>query len=493
MGLKNTENQKIKKQQKTTLIHKFPFLHSPIIGPIGIIELTIIKLTIGLVIALNLAFKKPSPTIHSATPTAYSAHLIHSARSTHSTHKAQTHSIEQMKTKDILNDTKKRITKRFKISSLLKKRVSFWFNIYTKYDSQSHIIHHTKYPWIVFDVLNTKDIINGPGHHWTKYHRAKKAVSQQALQVKSILRRLAYRKNYKNLRGIERKLYNSLKKIRGKRKHVFLSASKNVRTQLGQKDFFLKGIESSTKYMAYMEEIFRKKGLPIELTRLPLVESSFNEKAHSKVGASGIWQIMPRTAKEHIHVTKYIDERNSPIKATHLAARIFKQYHRNLKSWPITVTAYNHGVGGMKKTIKAAKTKRIDKIINYRKKKHSLGFASRNFYTSFLAALYAEKYQNEIFHNEIISQKPLRAIKPIRLKKRMKVQYLVKKLGISKEKLMNYNPDLKWALKKNAYLPRRLEVHLPLEHKYNKKNLQEIAYIHHQFKSINRKIKNQRT
>ena len=57
-----------------------------------------------------------------------------------------------------------------------------------------------------------------------------------------------------------------------------------LRVQVGQKDFFQAGLEVSPRYLVGMEEIFRRYNLPTELTRIPFVESSFNQQATSKVG-----------------------------------------------------------------------------------------------------------------------------------------------------------------------------------------------------------------
>ena len=366
---------------------------------------------------------------------------------------------------NVLKDPINRISKDFKVPKKLEPRVSFWFDIYTKYNSDDHVIHHSEYPWIVFHIFNTKKIMGGKEHHWTKYHRAKRAISQKASQIRRTLKRLAKKKNYKNLKGLERTLYNKLNPVRGKRKNIFAFAAKKVRSQAGQRDFFLKGLKNSTKYMAYIEGEFKKQNLPWELTRLPFVESSFNEAAQSKVGASGIWQIMPATGRDYIRVTRYIDERNSPLKATHMAAKLLKNYKKQLKQWPVTITAYNHGIGSMKKAIKKLRTSYLHRIID-RHKSRNFGFASKNFYTSFLAALYAEKYCYEIFKHEKIVKEPLIKREVVRLNKRIRTLNLLKTLQLSKEEFILYNLDLKKALAHNTHLPKNLEIHLPFGHNH---------------------------
>src|SRR5690606_8417959 len=100
-----------------------------------------------------------------------------------------------------------------------------------------------------------------------------------------------------------------------------------------------------------MEEIFTQLDLPIELTRIPLVESSFNIMAHSKAGAVGVWQFMPLSGKEYMKVDPSIgiDERRSPLKSTIAAARLLKRNLKMTGNWPLAITAYNHGFTGIKR------------------------------------------------------------------------------------------------------------------------------------------------
>lgn len=178
-------------------------------------------------------------------------------------------------------------------------------------------------------------IATGKGPLWLRRERALKHVSREKVKVIRRLRQLAKRKNFKRLKGIDRELYEALNEVPGQRRQVIRFASRNIRSQLGQKDFFVGGLKASGRYLPHMEKIFLEQGLPIELTRMPFVESSFNVKAESKVGASGIWQIMPRTGRAYLKVTHNIDERNSPLKATKAAARILRRYNRALKSCPL--------------------------------------------------------------------------------------------------------------------------------------------------------------
>lgn len=364
---------------------------------------------------------------------------------------------------DALRDPALRINEDFRIPEILKRRTQFWFDIYTKYGEQHHVIHHTRFPWIVYKIIDLDEHFKGKKlHRWTRYHKGKRLVQKEKNRIRKTLRRLAKRKNFRNLRGLERDLYNKLIGVRGSRKKVFNLAARKIRTQLGQKDFFLNGLKSSNRYLPYMEEEFRDQGLPTELTRIPFVESSFNVKAQSKVGASGIWQIMPRVGKTYFHVNKYIDERNSPLKASMAAADIMKRNYRSLKDWPLAVTAYNVGSYGVRKALKKSKSTNLPQLIT-RYHKGSFRFASANFYSSFLAVLHAEKYHQEIFQDlDINKEDPLR-YSVYQLDKKLRAKRLLKLMQIDKETFLAYNMDLKNAVRKNAWVPKGFRLLVPLE------------------------------
>lgn len=362
---------------------------------------------------------------------------------------------------DILSDQKNKLSRDFKIPEKLKKRVGFWFDVYTQYTANQHIIHHMDYPWIIYEVVDVTDILNGPGHKWTKYHKSVRHVKNRRLAVMKTLKSLSRKKRFTKLSKEERRIYNLLKQAPGNVKSATKKAHRKMRVQLGQKDFMLSGIENSGRYIEEMEKIFESRNLPLELTRLPLVESSFNEKAFSKVGASGIWQIMPYIGKKFLIMKKNVDERNNPIKATTAAARLLDQNLKIMKTWPLAITAYNHGTGGLLKAVKKMKTNDIVRIID-RYESKSFGFASSNFYTSFLAALYSEKYHEEVFGK--IERKERLEYATVTLTKPLRLKNIMKSTGLTKEDFHSLNLDIKKdALNKNVILPRGYKIFLPKE------------------------------
>lgn len=173
-------------------------------------------------------------------------------------------------------------------------------------------------------------------------------------------------------------------------------ATQGIRFQLGQADRFRAGIVRSGAWSAHIAETMANMGLPPEIAALPHVESSFNPAAYSKVGAAGLWQFMRSTGRRYMRIDSAVDERMDPFRATEAAAQLLAYNYRLLDSWPLALTAYNHGAAGMRRAVEATGTTDFVRIARtYRSR--TFGFASRNFYPSFLAALAIEENPEKYF------------------------------------------------------------------------------------------------
>ncbi len=362
---------------------------------------------------------------------------------------------------DVLKDPNKRISEIFAINPNFKDRVSFWFDIYTKYNSSQHVIHHKLYPWLVFSVVDGNPFFKKYKARWYAEKMVKKHVRAQHKTIQQALHRFLKNPYKKPKTELEKTLVKIFKQIPGSRKSAISSCLKNLRTQTGQRNYFLNGLNVGSAYFPHMETVFQEMNLPVELTRIPLVESSFNLKAHSRVGASGVWQIMPRTGRGSLIMNRYFDERSSPIKATRVAGDLLKLNKKILKHWPVAVTAYNAGVGNVKKAKTQVGSHHLPKIIK-KNRVRAFSFASSNFYACFLAALYAEKYKQEVF-GEIEVLPPLE-IKLFTLTKPLNVNQIITSLEIDKTQFLNLNPDIKpLAIKNNRRLPKNFQIVIPIE------------------------------
>jgi membrane-bound lytic murein transglycosylase D len=212
-----------------------------------------------------------------------------------------------------------------------------------------------------------------------------------------------------------------------------------VRPQRGIKERTAAGLKRSGRYIAQMQQIFRDRGLPVELTYLPIVESSYDINARSSAGALGMWQFMRATGRHYMRVDRSIDERRDPLESTRAAASFLKQSYETLGNWPLAITAYNYGPGGMARAVKEMESDNLVELI--RDYRHPYwGFPPKNFYAEFLAAVEIGKNVNQYFP-ELELDPPL-AIQEIELKNSSSLVVLAKNTGLTRDQLLAWNPAL---------------------------------------------------
>lgn len=267
----------------------------------------------------------------------------------------------------------------------LQKDVNFWVRIYSRVDTNSGLLHD---PWDLSVVYGTVSL---PSH--ASNVERQRIVNQAKARYQSALRQLATGKRT-GLTADEQTALNAWPK--GTSSQRFRQAAEEIRFQLGQSDRFKAGLVRSGQWRDHIRKTLAEHGLPQELDVLPHVESSFNPSVYSRVAAAGMWQFMPGTAKQYMQLNELMDERLDPYVSTDAAARLLKNNYRITGTWPLALTAYNHGAGGISRGAAAMGTKDIATIVrNYRGP--SFGFASRNFYVSFLAALEVDRNAGKYF------------------------------------------------------------------------------------------------
>jgi len=258
----------------------------------------------------------------------------------------------------------------------LKSNVDFWVDMYTKYTEKQAVIHDSEDLSVRYEVVDLS-LISG--------RASRRYVSRQLTFRKKHYAAILAKLASKNGECSEEEECRVAALFGGTKDHArYRDAIDNLRSQHGLSNRFRNGLVASGQYMDEMRGIFKSHGLPLDLLALPHVESSFNVAAYSRVGAAGIWQFMRSTGRLFLRINRVVDERRDPLAATDGAARFLKSNYSDIGSWPLTVISYNHGKNG----ILHAKSKygdNVEAIIrNYRGP--AFGFASRNFYTEFLAA-----------------------------------------------------------------------------------------------------------
>lgn len=350
--------------------------------------------------------------------------------------------------------------KLFPTPSPIDGRIEFWKKVFTEYSDQHRIIHDRSDPSIIIDVIDFNSLAGKfrPGRSYSNKDRDRITGRYIERYKKGIARVRRFGKKASRFGAIEERILKVYTKNR-RALRIIKRGFPRIRSQKGMSGEFKIGMQRSMNYLPHIENIFARRSLPIHLTRLPFVESMFNEMALSKVGASGIWQFMPLTGRQFLKVNRFFDERNSPLKATHAAADLLSSNYRAIRSWPLAVTAYNHGLSGMKRASRILKTKDIGKIVEHYRSP-TFGFASKNFYAEFMAANYAFNYFKSLIPNDT---RPI-AVSEIKLKYPMSTTELIRATGLDKDTLRSYNRCLKASLfgsQKHRKLPKNYRLMVP--------------------------------
>ncbi|WP_457572905.1 transglycosylase SLT domain-containing protein [Desulfolithobacter sp.] len=335
----------------------------------------------------------------------------------------------------------------FPVYPAIRDNVRFWEKVYSQYSSRQGILHDKEDLSRIYDVIELVDW-QTPGA--ARINR--KMIKLARKRYKAILADLAAGK--KPLTREARRI-RALFPAKTSRK-TFRRARNNIRLQIGQKDRFLEGVIRSGAYMGAIRKILRAHGLPREIAYLPHVESSFNPMAHSKAGAAGLWQFTRATGKNYLTINEVVDERYDPILSTVAAARFLKKIYADLEEWPLALTAYNYGPAGMARAKKLYGS--YEKIF-YNHNARRFQFASRNFYSEFLAAVrVARKLERD---PAVIVDRPEATI-TTRLPGYARASDLQRYFHLSRQDFKRLNPALRRSvLEGKKYVPAKYLLRLP--------------------------------
>ena len=325
--------------------------------------------------------------------------------------------------------------------------IQFWERVYTEVTTDGGLVHDDRKLGVVYEVIRFP--ANLPRAE------RQRQVEQAKDKYRAILRRLASgapatSPDEQRVRALWPE---------GTSPRALHDAVERVRFQLGQSDRFRAGLVRAGTYEAHIADTFASMGLPAELSALPHVESSFDPTAYSKAGAAGLWQFMRSTGRRYMRIDSTVDERMDPYRSTVAAAQLLKFNYDLLGTWPLALTAYNHGASGMRRAKEQQGTDDIVTIIR-RHQSRTFGFASRNYYVAFLAALEidrdAEKYFGALArHPEVKTQS-------FELPAYVRASALERTLGVNLQTLRELNPALTAAVwRGDRYVPKGFVLRLP--------------------------------
>ena len=327
--------------------------------------------------------------------------------------------------------------------------INFWKNVYTKINSNEGYLHDSENLNIVYGIFSANE-------------NSLQNYRNQIIQDLTILA------NGKRSNLTRNQIF--IFEIWGKSNDnkIYLSAINRLRFQRGQSDAFLSGYEKSKSYDSFNQNILKRRNIPPELFLIPHLESSFNPQAISSANAVGMWQFTKNTGQQYLRVDDVIDERLDPYLSTQAAISLLQFNYDQLGSWPLAITAYNHGLTGILNAKNILQTSSISEIINNYKGPR-FGFASRNFYPQFLAILDITTNFNKYFENVSLNT-PIE-LEEIRITSPIYFSDLSNRLNIEKDIISSNNLSLLQNIKNDrVQIPQGTRLRLPAS-LINKENL----------------------
>lgn len=303
----------------------------------------------------------------------------------------------------------------------LQPAVNFWVKVYTEVDTRSGFLHDSQNLAVIYERLPLD----------------RREIERNRERIRADLRVLATGKRTGLTASQQRILALWPDDVSNQ---TLRAAASNVRWQLGQSNRFLGGLQRSGAYRDHINRVITEKNLPPELVVLPHVESSFNPSAFSSVSAAGMWQFTRATGQRFMRIDHIVDERMDPYIAANAAMSLLEYNYSVLGTWPLALTAYNHGAGGIARAVRQTGTTDIETIVaNYRGR--AFGFASRNFYAQFLAVLEVEKNAEQYFSD--VRFDPAPEFVEVRTDAFIDAEIFARSLGISLEQLRADNRALR--------------------------------------------------
>ena len=211
---------------------------------------------------------------------------------------------------------------------------------------------------------------------------------------------------------------------------------KALKLYTGNQSFFDRISEFGQYVLYHIVETLEKKNLPLELAVLAIVESDLNPFAYSFAKASGIWQIIPSTAKYlQLEINWWIDERRDIVLSTEKGLEYLVSNYRRFENWDHAMAAYNSGPNRVSQAIKSNKRKGRKTDYWSLKLPQETSFYLPKFYAILTIIRNPELFEVVLPY---IPSKPYFAV--VDTPEQVSIPWLAGKLEVSKDELYRLNP-----------------------------------------------------
>jgi membrane-bound lytic murein transglycosylase D len=228
-----------------------------------------------------------------------------------------------------------------------------------------------------------------------------------------------------------------------------------------RKDMMGKMLGLTNYYFPIFEKALAAYNIPLEIKYLPIIESTMNPHAISRVGATGLWQFMFGTAKAYgLNMDNFVDERKDPIQASYAAAAYFRDAYDELGDWLLAIAAYNCGKGNVTRAMAKSGSRDFWEIRKFLPKE------TRDYVPAFIAALYVMKYADA--HDIVVQKSPLhQKTDTIHVNHFVSLTEVAKTLDLNEEVLLSLNPSYKKKIVNGSLsMPKRIVLPSVDQYKY---------------------------
>jgi len=195
----------------------------------------------------------------------------------------------------------------------------------------------------------------------------------------------------------------------------------------------------STYYFPHFEKELDAHNIPLEIKYLAIVESALNPRAKSRVGATGLWQFMYATGKEHgLDVNSYVDERSDMDKSTIAACEYLTKVYKRFGDWDLALASYNSGPGNVSKAIRRSGGNK-----NYWNIRSFLPRETAGYVPIFQATMYVFEFAKEHNLRPLVPKYQYFEVDSVRVKKKISLAHVSELLEIKMEDLQFMNPSYK--------------------------------------------------
>ena len=252
----------------------------------------------------------------------------------------------------------------------LARRVELWRRVWGELGDRQHLVVDERRPWVVHAEVDCRALFQGGDESTAKANCGARVADARRAAQKLLKKTATSRELIKRYDGDRR---------------LAKTAHQNLIGLQGRKDALARAKERAAPHLGHTEGLFELQEVPRIYARAAIVESLWRPEALSRSGAAGAYQFMPKTGAQFLMVDEgVVDERLDPLRSAWAAAHYMRLMSKDLKEWPLVLTAYNTGPARLKRVMKVRHTRDLGRIADAGDY-GEFGFDGQNYYAQIVA------------------------------------------------------------------------------------------------------------